>query len=104
MAWKGSKASRLGEDFSNSGSAGTAEHRTRQTKLEVAKREANEAWEEMKKGQAPIGYVLVSPTMFFPQPLLIIMTGGRLRFMRARTQKARVLSPAEQPQVREVHP
>jgi hypothetical protein len=60
VARKGSKASGLGEDISDSGSAGTAEHRARQTKSEVAKREANEAWEEMKKGRAPAGYILVS--------------------------------------------
>ena len=60
MARKGSKASGLGEDFSDSGSAGMAEHRARQTKSEVTKREANEVWEEMKKGQAPAGYILVS--------------------------------------------
>ena len=60
VAQKGSKASGLGEDFSDSGSAGTAEHRARQTKSEVTKQEANEAWEEMKKGQAPAGYILVS--------------------------------------------
>ena len=47
---KGSKASGLGEEFSNLGSAGTAEHQAQQTKSEVAKREANAAWEEMKKG------------------------------------------------------
>ena len=61
VARKGSKASGLGEGFSDSGSAGTAEHRARETKSEVAKREANEAWEEMKKGRAPVGYILVSP-------------------------------------------
>ena len=60
VARKGSKASGLGEDVSDSGLAGTAEHRARQTKSEVTKREANEAWEEMKKGQAPAGYILVS--------------------------------------------
>ena len=60
VARKGSKASGLGEDVSDSGSAGTAEHRARQTKSEVTKREANEAWEEMKKGRAPAGYILVS--------------------------------------------
>ena len=60
VAQKGSKASGLGEDFSDSGSAGTAEHRARQTKSEVTKREANKAWEEMKKGQVPTGYILVS--------------------------------------------
>ena len=60
VARKGSKASGLGEDISDSGSAGTAEHRSRQTKSEVTKREANEAWEEMKKGRAPAGYILVS--------------------------------------------
>jgi hypothetical protein len=32
VAWKGSKASGLGEDFSDSGLAGTVEHRARQTK------------------------------------------------------------------------
>ena len=36
VARKGSKVSGLGEDFSDSGSAGTVEHRARQTKLEVA--------------------------------------------------------------------
>ena len=60
VARKGLKASGLGEDVSDSGSAGTAEHRARQTKSEVTKREANEAWEEMKKGRAPAGYILVS--------------------------------------------
>ena len=60
VARKGSKASGLGEDISDSESAGTAEHQARQTKSEVAKREANEAWEEMKKGRAPAGYILVS--------------------------------------------
>ena len=60
VARKGSKASGLGEDVSDSGSAGTAEHRARQTKSEVTKREANEAWEEMKKGRVPAGYILVS--------------------------------------------
>ena len=56
VAWK---VSGLGEDFSDSGSAGTAENQGRQTKSEVVKREANEAWEEMKKGRAPAGYILV---------------------------------------------
>ena len=60
---KGSKASGLGEDVSDSGSAGTAEHQARQTKSEVTKWEANEAWEEMKKGRAPAGYILVSTTV-----------------------------------------
>ena len=60
VAQKGSKASGLGEDVSDSGLAGTAEHRARQTKSEVTKREANEAWEEIKKGRAPTGYILVS--------------------------------------------
>ena len=41
VARKGSKASGLGEDVSDSGSAGTVEHRARQTKSEVTKREAN---------------------------------------------------------------
>ena len=89
----GSKASGLGEDFSDLGSGGTAEHRARQTKSEVAKQEANEAW-EMKKGRAPAGYNLVSQTWFFLLSLLTISTGGR-RSMRTRTPKARVLSPAE---------
>jgi hypothetical protein len=65
VARKGSKASGLGEDVSDSGSAGTAEHRARQTKSEVTKREANEAWEEMKKGRAPAGYILVSAIFLF---------------------------------------
>jgi hypothetical protein len=60
VAWKGSKVSGLGEDVSDSGTAGTVEHWVRQTKSEVTKREANKAWEEMKKGRAPTGYILVS--------------------------------------------
>ena len=95
MARKGSKASGLGEDFSDLGLAGTAEHRARQTKSEVAKREANEVWEEMKKGRAPAGYNLVSPTLFFSRSLLTILIGGRLRSVRGCTPKARVLPPAE---------
>ena len=78
VARKGSKASGLGEDISDSGSAGTAEHRARQTKSEVAKREANQAWEEMKKGQAPVRYILVSPILFLSRSLLMILIGGRL--------------------------
>ena len=72
VARKGSKASGLGEDFSNSGSAETAENQGRQTKSEVAKREANEAWEEMKKGRVPVGYILVSPILFLSRSLLTI--------------------------------
>ena len=78
MARKGSKASGLGEDFSDSGSAGTVEHRARQTKSEVAKQEANEAWEEMKKGRVPVGYILVSPILFLSRSLLMILIGGQL--------------------------
>ena len=78
VAWKGSKASGLEEDFSDSESAGTAEHQARQTKSEVAKQEANEAWEEMKKGRAPAGYILVSQTLLFLLFLLTISIGGRL--------------------------
>ena len=78
VARKGLKASGLGEDFSDSGSAGTVEHRARQTKSEVAKREAKEAWEEMKKGRAPVGYILVSPILFLSRSLLMILIGGRL--------------------------
>ena len=76
----GNKAvgSGLGEEFSDSGSAGTAEHQARQMKLEVVKREANEVWEEMKKGQAPAGYNLVSPILFFFLLLLTTLIGGRL--------------------------
>ena len=88
----GLKASGLGEDFSDLGSGGTVEHRA--TKSEVAKQEANKAW-EMKKGRAPAGYNLVSQTWFFLLSLLTISTGGRLRSMRTRTPKARVLLPAE---------
>ena len=57
---KGSKASGLGEDFSNSGSVGTAENQGHKTKLEASKCEANEAWEEIKRGRVPTGYLLVS--------------------------------------------
>ena len=58
---KGSKASGLGEDFSDSGSAETAENQGRETKSEASKHKANEAWEEIKRGWAPVGYILVSP-------------------------------------------
>ena len=64
VAQKGSKASGLGEDFSDSGSAGTVEHQGQETKSEVVKREANEVWEEIKRGRAPAGYILVSPVFF----------------------------------------
>ena len=95
VARKGSKASGLGEDVSDSGSAGTADNRARQTKSEVAKREANEAWEEMKKGRVPVGYILVSPILFLSRLLLTILIGGRLRSVRGRIPKARVLPSAE---------
>ena len=61
---KGSKASRLGEDFSDLGSAGTAENQARETRSEASKREVNEAWEEIKRGRAPAGYILVSLLRF----------------------------------------
>lgn len=91
MARKGSKVSGLGEELSDSGSAGTANNQAQQTKSEVAKREAHKVWEEMKKGWAPTGYILVSPTLFLSQSLLTTMIGGQLKSMRGHTQEAGVL-------------
>ena len=76
---KGSKTSELGEDSSNSVSTETAENQAQQTKSKVAKREANEAWEEMKKGGRPrCTFWQVLCTLFLSRPLLMIMIGGQL--------------------------
>ena len=97
VARKGLMVSGLGEDFSDLGSAGTTENQVCQVRSEVVKREANEVWEEMKKGQAPTGYILVSPILFLFQPLLTIMIGRGLRSLHAHTQEARVLLAAKRP-------
>ena len=73
MEHKGSKASRLGEEFSNLGLARTAENQAQQTKSEVAK---HKVWEEIKRGQAPMGYILVSLVLSLLWPLLTISIGG----------------------------
>ena len=92
---KGLKASGLGEDFSNSGSAGTVEHQARQTKSEVTKWEANEAWEEMKKGRAPMGYILVSAIFVLVSTITDDYDRKTTGSVRGRTQEAGMLLPAE---------